>query len=245
MKMRVGFNTTTIITIFVFFAEVVAPFKTKSSSARIWYPDVGVLRSLKLFIGAAKDTTGSSFLPDWRLSKGAAFVGSIIQLSGICTMTPGSGVMGAFANDIVISTTNNPAVRALESVERVADSLKFIEQDINNGGDAKSVVKQVKFLVQNYRLRDSVIASLPLARESQRKEAREHGISALEDLASIYEYFDEDINDMSGKRTPPREVLGLAQDALVAARKEFGEYTKSYPTEVVQSIIAKLKSESI
>lgn len=136
------------------------------------------------------------------------------------------------------------ATQAIETVERVTDSLKYVQEDIANKGDATSIVQQVKFLLNNYKLRDNIKESLSAVEDSKREHARTHGTAAYEDLAQIFEYYEDDIDDSTGKKTPPREVLTFAQDAVAAAKKELQELISDYPASIVSDIESKLKSES-
>ncbi len=51
---------------------------------------------------------------------------------------------------------------AIENILRVYKSLQYIEEDIENKGDPKSVIAQIKVLLKNYQLRENVIISLDI-----------------------------------------------------------------------------------
>ncbi|KAJ1380225.1 hypothetical protein B484DRAFT_412111, partial [Ochromonadaceae sp. CCMP2298] len=108
---------------------------------------------------------------------------------------------------------------AIESVERVANSLTYIQQDIENKGGAQEIVGQIKFLVRNYKLSDNINSAIVVVPKEGSKAALEHGRAAVEDLAAVYEYYSEEMDNMSGKKTPAKETLVLADKAVAAARK--------------------------
>eukprot|EP01036_Dinobryon_divergens_P027871 gene27871-36720_t len=99
---------------------------------------------------------------------------------------------------------------AIENIVRVYKSLQYIEEDIENKGDPKSVISQIKVLLKNYQLKDNVIISLEI---EIRNEAKFHGTSAVEDLSQVFEYFSDEIDNMSGNKFPPRQILSFALDA--------------------------------
>ena len=136
------------------------------------------------------------------------------------------------------------AVNALEQVLRVQKSLKFVDETINNEGNPSSVVSQINLLLRNYKLKDNVRLSLSLIADgTRREEARTHGVAAIEDLQLVSEYFDDDINDTTGQKTPPRAVLQLAVQATAAANKELGDYKSLFPSEIMSDSVAKIAQE--
>jgi hypothetical protein len=63
-------------------------------------------------------------------------------------------------------------------------------------------------------------------------------------LIQIYEYFaDEIVDNFSGKRSLPPEVLSFADQGVNAAKKEFAELNKFYPADSLKAILDKLESE--
>jgi hypothetical protein len=111
-------------------------------------------------------------------------------------------------------------VNAVENIVRVYKSLKYIEEDIENKGDAMTVISEIKALLKNYNLKENVLVSLDLVSKQKevRNEAKYHGTSAVEDLTQVFEYFSDEIDNMSGRKFPPRQILTFAQEATKAAR---------------------------
>lgn len=120
----------------------------------------------------------------------------------------------------------------------------YILEDIANKGDAASIVSQVKFLVKNYQLSSNVQTSVGIIRDRKaREEATTHGKAAVEFLAQIYEYFSDQVDDFTGKKFPPKEVLQFAQGAVQAAQKELDALLSSYPPEWTQLVNTQLAEE--
>jgi hypothetical protein len=136
------------------------------------------------------------------------------------------------------------SVRALEQVMRVQGSLKYVDETVNVEGNPRAVVQQINLLLSNYKLKDNVRLSLPLIADSgRREEARTHGVAAVEDLQLVSEYFDDDINETTGVKTPPAQVLKLALQATEAAGKELREFVSLLPQSVVADAKTKIDQE--
>eukprot|EP01038_Epipyxis_sp_PR26KG_P010452 gene10452-14040_t len=73
---------------------------------------------------------------------------------------------------------------AISNLKRIGESLGYIQDDINANGDIISIIKQIKFLLKNYNIRENVQFAEPLLVSSSKKqEAKEHGIAIIEDLS--------------------------------------------------------------
>ena len=113
---------------------------------------------------------------------------------------------------------------AAANVMRVSYSLKLIDKQITTVGDVRQVVTQIDKLMQNYKLKDNLQLSLDLIKEDRKRdEARSHGMAAFEDLSLVKEYYSDEIDNMSGKKIIPQEVLKFAAGASVAAQKELDQ----------------------
>ena len=133
----------------------------------------------------------------------------------------------AFSSQPSLAINTDASTSAAGNVLRVAYSLKLIDKSITDVGDVKLVVNQIGKLMQNYKLKDNLQLSLDLVDNKKRDEARGHGQAAFEDLSLVSEYFSDEIDDMSGKKKIPREVLQFAAGASVAAQKELEEVRNS------------------
>ena len=95
--------------------------------------------------------------------------------------------------------TGSSFYRSIMTIQRTRNSLGYILEDIANKGDAASIVSQVKFLVKNYQLSSNVQTSVGIIKDRKaREEATTHGKAAVEFLAQIYEYFSDQVDDLTG-----------------------------------------------
>ena len=132
---------------------------------------------------------------------------------------------------------------ALAQVTRVKYSLGYINSDIEKASEADPIVKQVKLLLTNYQLKENVEKAVTLVPKADREDARKHGISAWEDLSTIFEYFEYDIDQTTGKRSAPPRALKLSYDATAAATRELDAFLQSFPSDIRNEVTTKVKSE--
>lgn len=97
--------------------------------------------------------------------------------------------------------------------------------------------------MKNYNLKESILSSLDVINKSSFDQAKTHGLAAVEDLSQIFEYFSDEVDNMSGNKFPPKEVLIFAQDALKASKQELKLLIESYPSTLLQDIEAKISAE--
>jgi hypothetical protein len=155
----------------------------------------------------------------------------------LATCLGGSGV--ALAQD-----ADHAGINALEQIMRVQRSLAYIDDTINNEGNPTAVVSQINLLLKNYKMKENVMNSLTLIADgARREEARTHGVAAIDDLQVVTEYFDDDINDTTGQKTPPRAVLQLAVQATAAANKELSDLYRLFPSDIVTTSTNKVALE--
>ena len=76
-----------------------------------------------------------------------------------------------------------------------------------------------------------------------REEARKHGQAAFEDLSTIFEYFEYDMNQQTGQLSAPPAALKLSYDATTVATRELGQYLNALPVDVRSRVAEKVKSE--
>ena len=137
---------------------------------------------------------------------------------------------------------NSNQFNSLSNVVRVQRSLSYIQKDVENGNDVKSVINQIKSLLRNYKLKDSISNALVLVTDNKRDEARSIGNQAVEDLVLVFEYFSDGITDVS-TTIPPREILQLTIDATKAAEKELDKYLSLFPNDIKNLVTNKVSEE--
>jgi hypothetical protein len=132
---------------------------------------------------------------------------------------------------------------AIANVLRVQYSLKNVDETIEGGSDVNLVLSQIQSLMKNYKLRDNLQIALNAVPDNKKAEAREHSRTVIEDLSLVSEYYTEDIDNMSGRKVIPRQVLSLAQSATKATEAEMDEFFKLIPGEVFQPLKAQVADE--
>lgn len=135
------------------------------------------------------------------------------------------------------------AFRALENVERVELSLKFVQQDIEKGGDPSTITNEIKALLNNYRLRDNIELSAQLVSEGNREKAIRLGKDAFEDLSQILEYFPESFDDITGSKIAPREILTFAQEGSKVAASKLHEMVELFPSDAIAALKSGVATE--
>ena len=132
---------------------------------------------------------------------------------------------------------------AISNVLRVSYSLKNVDETIEGGSDVKLVVSQISALQRNYKLKDNLNLALSAVPDGKRDTARGFARTAVEDLSLVTEYYTDDVNDMTGKKTPPKEVLSLAQSATKATRGELESFFQLLPGEVISPLRSSVGEE--
>mmetsp|Transcript_5095 Transcript_5095/g.5224 ORF Transcript_5095/g.5224 Transcript_5095/m.5224 type:complete len:199 (+) Transcript_5095:92-688(+) len=175
-----------------------------------------------------------------------AYSRPLVQLSKIRQIVASVGLgtsifLGSGPSHAGMNT--DASTNSLANVMRVSYSLKLIDKQITTVGDVKQVVTQIEKLMQNYKLKDNLKLSYDLIENNKKDEARSHGNQALEDLTLVNEYFESEIDNMSGKKKIPREVLKFASQASVACQKELAELFKSYPPSIMTAVQTQIGEE--
>ena len=137
---------------------------------------------------------------------------------------------------LAASGASSQAVQSLKTVYLFRDSLQYIDDDIEKGVDARGIVNEIRTLYKNYNLKENVRTALSMVDSNQRADAKEHGLQAVEDIAAIYEYFEDKVDNQSGTRTPPKEVLLFSKKAILASGKELGQFLSYFPDELIKEV---------
>lgn len=168
-------------------------------------------------------------LSEGALNQQLASIGTGVALS---SLTPSPALAAEYRSE-----------KAVKQVVRVYHSLQNIYDDIEkNGADASSVRKQVNLVERNYELRDNIRKALDdIEGMKTRDDAYSHGLQCIEDLALISEYYEDAIDDATGKKTPARETLMIAEKALQASRDELAKFLSYVPYG--KSTIEQIKKE--
>jgi hypothetical protein len=131
--------------------------------------------------------------------------------------------------------------QCLYAIMRVREAT-FQESRLINSGKFKDVQRAnvklaVRFILNNYRLSDTVIASSAFIEDNTRRiQAGEAGQGAVQDLQTILEYFDSsDVQNLKvgGDNMAGKERLVL--QGLESARKNLDGFLDFFPSEKVQA----------
>jgi hypothetical protein len=134
------------------------------------------------------------------------------------------------SNSGVMAVEYDDLSQATLQVTRVYYSLKNVNDDIGKSADASEIRRQVNFLLNNYKLKEnlnSVLKEVPKGKV--REEIRTHAVAAIEDLALVNEYYEDSVDNDTGKKSPVREVLIIAEKATNAAREEIQTVIQALP----------------
>ena len=128
------------------------------------------------------------------------------------------------------TTQYTAAPTSVDNIRAILDALGYIESDIATKGDAEAVLVQIKFLVKNSKIRENILSSLSFLPPNMQNTARVHGLSALEDLAQVYEYYSDEFDDITGRKIPhpANQMLQFENNAVLSAKKEFAQFLSSF-----------------
>jgi hypothetical protein len=126
----------------------------------------------------------------------------------LVVLLAGNGIGPAVA---VAASTDS--LSGLDTVVRVKYSLDSVAETINSSGDAGTVVAQIERLLNNYQFKDNLKKAIELVPPTRLVDARSHAAVAEEDLRLVTEYFEDNVDNMSGTRRPPRELLQFSSQA--------------------------------
>mmetsp|Transcript_41806 Transcript_41806/g.75283 ORF Transcript_41806/g.75283 Transcript_41806/m.75283 type:complete len:257 (-) Transcript_41806:59-829(-) len=102
----------------------------------------------------------------------------------------------------------------------------------------------VKFIINNYKLSDSIIAASSYLKGNARVQASGVGQSAVQSLYTIVEYFDS--SDVENIKV---DKLDAGKEAIVnngfkSVRRDIDEFLSMFPQDVVDEAKAKIREEN-
>ena len=146
------------------------------------------------------------------------------------------------------SERNKSLDQCLYSIMRVREAM-FQESRLIKTGKFKDVQRAnvklaVKFILNNYRLSDTIItASAFLESNDRRVTAGQIGQSAVQDLQTILEYFDSsDVQNIKVDNMAGKERLVL--QGLESAGKNVDAFLTYFPKELVDAARAQVLQEN-
>jgi len=126
---------------------------------------------------------------------------------------------------------------ATEQETRLISTGKF--KDVQRA----NVKLAVKFMINNYKLSDSIIAASSYLSGNSRVQASLTGQSAVQNLYTIIEYFDSSdvenikVDSLSGKEA-------LVNNGLKSVRRDLDDFLAFFPADVVNDARTKISMEN-
>mmetsp|Transcript_21667 Transcript_21667/g.39167 ORF Transcript_21667/g.39167 Transcript_21667/m.39167 type:complete len:259 (-) Transcript_21667:975-1751(-) len=126
---------------------------------------------------------------------------------------------------------------ATEQETRLISSGKF--KDVQRA----NVKLAIKFIINNYKLSDSIIAASSYLKGNARVQASGVGQSAVQSLYTIVEYFDSsDVENIKVDSLAGKEAI--VNNGLKSVRRDIDELLSMFPKDVVDEAKAKIQSEN-
>lgn len=126
---------------------------------------------------------------------------------------------------------------ATEQETRLISTGKF--KDVQRA----NVKLAVKFMINNFKLSDSVIAASAYLAGNARVQASGIGLSAVQNLYTIVEYFDSsDVENIKVDSLAGKEAL--VNNGLKSVRRDLDDFLSFFPTEVVEEAKLKITNEN-
>mmetsp|Transcript_39 Transcript_39/g.87 ORF Transcript_39/g.87 Transcript_39/m.87 type:complete len:259 (-) Transcript_39:346-1122(-) len=126
---------------------------------------------------------------------------------------------------------------ATEQETRLISSGKF--KDVQRA----NVKLAIKFIINNYKLSDSIIAASSYLKGNARVQASGVGQSAVQSLYTIVEYFDSsDVENIKVDSLAGKEAI--VNNGLKSVRRDIDELLSMFPKDVVDEAEAKIQSEN-
>ena len=101
----------------------------------------------------------------------------------------------------------------------------------------------IKFMINNYKLSDSIIAASSYLKGNERVQASGVGQSAVQSLYTIVEYFDASevenikVDSLAGKED-------IVNNGLKSVRRDIDEFVSYFPKDTVEEVTAKIETEN-
>lgn len=179
-----------------------------------------------------------------------SFLGSVIATTTATAATVVRSPLAARADDDE-SSQSAPKIKPLSTyiynVLRVREATEQETRLINTGKfkdvQRANVKLAVKFMINNYKLSDSVIAASSYLKGNARVQASGAGQSAVQSLFTIVEYFDSSdvenikVDSLSGKES-------IVNNGLKSVRRDIDDFLSFFPNDVIEEAKAKIMNEN-
>jgi hypothetical protein len=145
------------------------------------------------------------------------------------------------------STKRQPLETYIYNILRVREATEQETRIINNktfkDAQRANVKLAIKFILNNYKLSDSVIAASSYLSGSARVQASGVGQSAVQSLFTIIEYFDSsDVENIKVDALAGKESIVIK--GLESVRRDIDEFLSYFPQDVLDQQKAKVMEEN-
>mmetsp|Transcript_17331 Transcript_17331/g.31334 ORF Transcript_17331/g.31334 Transcript_17331/m.31334 type:complete len:264 (-) Transcript_17331:443-1234(-) len=169
------------------------------------------------------------------------------------TLLQFSSPLPAFAeeDDAASSSSSKPKIQPLSTyiynILRVREATQQETRLITSGKfkdvQRANVKLAIKFIINNYKLSDSIIAASSYLKGNARVQASGVGQSAVQSLYTIVEYFDSsDVENIKVDSLAGKEAI--VNSGLKSVRRDIDELLSMFPKDVVDEAKAKIQSEN-
>lgn len=177
---------------------------------------------------------------------------SVLSTVGILTSLS-TQTQPALADEEQSSTSLDEDVKTVQTplyyVVRVREATDQESRLIKSGKfkdvQRANVKLAVKFMVENYRLNDNIIAASAYLTGNKRIQAVEAGQSTVQNLFTILEYFDSsDVQNIKVGATSMAGKEALVLKGLEATKKGIDEFLSFFPKEDVEAVVQRIEKEN-
>ena len=180
-----------------------------------------------------------------------SFTNNVITATSLATVLGGSPIAAIADDDNVTTKSPSPKRQPLETylynILRVREATEQETRIINNkkfkDAQRANVKLAIKFILNNYKLSDSVIAASSYLSGTAKVQASGVGQSAVQSLFTIIEYFDsQDVENIKVDSLAGKEAIVIK--GLESVRRDIDEFLSYFPQDVLDQQRAKVMEEN-
>lgn len=192
---------------------------------------------------AAAPTT-SSEVPTRR-----SFINHLITTAAITTLSPLVSLAEETPPPSAAASKRPPLPSCIYNILRVREATQQETRLITTGKfkdvQRANVKLAVKFMVNNYKLSDSVVAASSYLTGNARVSASGVGSSAVQSLYTILEYFDSsDVENIKVGSDSIAGKEGIVTKGLESVRRDIDDFLTYFPQDVVEEAKKKIAEEN-
>mmetsp|Transcript_16085 Transcript_16085/g.34786 ORF Transcript_16085/g.34786 Transcript_16085/m.34786 type:complete len:257 (-) Transcript_16085:198-968(-) len=218
-------------------------------SSQAFAPSVKPIRC-QVSLSAASNNHDITHLPQTSNSR-RSFLNTVIATTTVAAATLLESPLAALAEEpssesakpkkLPLSTYIYNILRVREATEqetRLISTGKF--KDVQRA----NVKLAVKFIINNYKLSDSIIAASSYLSGSARVQASGVGQSAVQSLYTIVEYFDSSDVENIKVNTLDAGKEAIVNSGLKSVRRDLDEFLSYFPKDAVEEAKTKIMGEN-